>query len=448
MTNLTNNTAVVRADDDEDEDGAERGRSARVLLGFVLFLLIVWTLLGNTLVCAAVVKFRHLRSKVTNFFVISLAVSDLFVAVLVMPWEAMSAVAGAWLFGRVFCAIWVAFDIMCSTASILNLCIISVDRYWAIASPFRYERKMTQRVAFVMIGVAWTLSVLISFIPVQLNWHEADEDEDGDILGEFNFNGSVSNDNCKANLNRTYAISSSLISFYIPVVIMIATYTRIFRIAQKQIRRISSLERAAGHDCSGDNSNSLKTAFKKETKVLKTLSVIMGVFVCCWLPFFVLNCVVPFCQCVSDTTFAVFVWFGWANSSLNPVIYAFNADFRKAFSSILGCHKLFPSTTVEAVNFSNELVSYHHDTTLQKEAPPLIPLKEEGRVLRAHKTSSLSSSSSCVGVGGVFRDHTHVLLPSVGRCECDAEISLDTITPFTSTAMMECGGIPGQIINE
>uniref|UniRef100_A0A8C1VGC1 G-protein coupled receptors family 1 profile domain-containing protein n=1 Tax=Cyprinus carpio TaxID=7962 RepID=A0A8C1VGC1_CYPCA len=316
--------------------------SVRALLGFVLFLLIVSTLLGNTLVCAAVVKFRHLRSKVTNFFVISLAVSDLFVAVLVMPWEAISAVAGTWLFGR-FCGIWIAFDIMCSTASILNLCIISVDRYWAIASPFRYERKMTHRVAFMMIGVAWTLSILISFIPVQLNWHMAEEEEDG-AAG----NGTDYSDNCKANLNRTYAISSSLISFYIPVIIMIATYTRIFRIAQTQIRRISSLERAAEHaqnhhqsnDCS--NENSLKTTFKKETKVLKTLSIIMGVFVFCWLPFFVLNCMVPFCQCVSDTTFTIFVWFGWANSSLNPVIYAFNADFRKAFSSILGCNKFFP----------------------------------------------------------------------------------------------------------
>uniref|UniRef100_I3KMF5 G-protein coupled receptors family 1 profile domain-containing protein n=1 Tax=Oreochromis niloticus TaxID=8128 RepID=I3KMF5_ORENI len=315
----------------------------RVLVACVLFLLIVSTLLGNTLVCAAVIKFRHLRSKVTNFFVISLAVSDLFVAVLVMPWEAITEVTNTWLFGR-FCDVWIAFDIMCSTASILNLCIISVDRYWAISSPFKYERKMTHRVAFVMIGVAWTLSILISFIPVQLKWHRA---------GEEDFNSSdVASQSCVANLNKTYAISSSFISFYIPVVIMIATYTRIYRIAQTQIRRIMSLERAAEqaqHQGHGVNRNqqqvqrpgdeaSLKSSFKKETKVLKTLSIIMGVFVFCWLPFFVLNCTVPFCDppCVSDTTFTVFVWFGWANSSLNPVIYAFNADFRRAFANDIG----------------------------------------------------------------------------------------------------------------
>ncbi|KFW10378.1 D(1C) dopamine receptor, partial [Eurypyga helias] len=356
--------------------------SFRVVTAAVLLLLILSTLLGNTLVCVAVVRFRHLRSKVTNFFVISLAVSDLFVAVLVMPWKAVTEVVGFWPFGA-FCDVWVAFDIMCSTASILNLCIISLDRYWAISSPFRYERKMTRRAAFIMIAVVWLLSLLISFIPVQLKWHK-----DGELLSqqEPGFHVSGAEENCDSSLNRTYAISSSLISFYIPVAIMIVTYTRIFRIAQRQIRRISSLERAverAQNRHSGDcpQEVTLKNSLKKETKVLKTLSIIMGVFVFCWLPFFLLNCVVPFCNlhprqpgelpCVSETVFNIFVWFGWANSSLNPIIYAFNADFRRAFATILGCACLCPSDAVETVNFSNELVSYHRDTTCQKEVVTL-----------------------------------------------------------------------------
>ncbi|KAK1166427.1 D(1C) dopamine receptor-like [Acipenser oxyrinchus oxyrinchus] len=430
MENFTNETQLSEA---TGTDGTDL--SVRAVTGCLLFLLILSTLLGNTLVCAAVIKFRHLRSKVTNFFVISLAVSDLFVAVLVMPWKAVTEVAGYWLFGD-FCDTWIAFDIMCSTASILNLCIISLDRYWAIASPFRYERKMTQRAAFIMIGVAWTLSILISFIPVQLNWHKAQEE---DLPANF----SNQTENCDASLNKTYAISSSLISFYIPVAIMIGTYTRIYRIAQTQIRRISSLERAVEHaqnchhhsnDC--PHENSLKTSFKKETKVLKTLSIIMGVFVFCWLPFFVLNCMVPFCDCVSETTFNIFVWFGWANSSLNPVIYAFNADFRKAFSTILGCNKFCSSTTVEAVNFSNELVSYHHDTTFHKGQLPLVAQSVEELLDPFDKLSVISQTP---------RSRKNLLLPAVVQFECEAEISLDTITPFTSTGPNECDLIPGQI---
>ncbi|XP_032806557.2 D(1) dopamine receptor [Petromyzon marinus] len=436
-----------------------KGLSFRILAGCLLSLLILSTLFGNTLVCAAVIKFRHLRSKVTNYFVISLAVSDLFVALLVMPWKAITEVAGFWPFGA-FCNVWVAFDIMCSTASILNLCVISVDRYWAISSPFRYERKMTQRVAFVMISVAWTLSVLISFIPVQLNWHKAQHVQQ---TWEFhNASGGADADasvpeNCDSSLNRTYAISSSLISFYIPVAIMIVTYTKIYRIAQRQIRRIASLERAAEHahncqlnpnDC--PNEMSFKTSFKKETKVLKTLSVIMGVFVFCWLPFFILNCVVPFCDsagvegddeqqqqhhplCVSETTFSIFVWFGWANSSLNPIIYAFNADFRKAFSTLLGCNTLCASTPVETVNLSNEVASYPHDVTSNHKdgganyvqfIPHVVIVNDEsdGDFDKVPEESrSMREDRSGI-------DH---------RLDCDEDVSLETITPFTPNGVHE-----------
>ncbi|XP_039995308.1 D(1)-like dopamine receptor [Xiphias gladius] len=481
LSELDGTGGEEEGEDDEEVDGGSGGGSGglRVLVGCVLFLLIVSTLLGNTLVCAAVVKFRHLRSKVTNFFVISLAVSDLFVAVLVMPWEAITEVTGTWLFGR-FCGVWIAFDIMCSTASILNLCIISVDRYWAIASPFKYERKMTHRVAFVMIGVAWTLSILISFIPVQLNWHRAGEEEQEtmekavaaraasgrNFTNSSNLSTSTVAKSCVANLNKTYAISSSIISFYMPVAIMIATYTRIYRIAQTQIRRITSLERAAeqaqnqGHGVSRNQQQqhrphdeaSLKSSFKKETKVLKTLSIIMGVFVFCWLPFFVLNCTVPFCDppCVGDTTFTVFVWFGWANSSLNPVIYAFNADFRRAFATILGCNRICSNNAVEAVNFSNELVSYHHDTTLHKESLVAAQPQQRPRTIN-HGPDHLEDMSAQFDVESLIsngsRSHDRLLpLPATVQLEDDPEISLGTITPFTSAAGPESEAlIPGQV---
>ena len=408
----------------------------RTVTGCLLSVLILWTLLGNILVCSAVLRFRHLRTKVTNIFIVSLALSDLFVAVLVMPWKAVAEVAGYWPFGT-FCNVWVAFDIMCSTASILNLCIISVDRYWAISSPFRYERKMTQRVAFVMISITWTLSVLISFIPVQLNWHKAGGVDQAPHPDE----------NCDSSLSREYAISSSLISFYIPVAIMIVTYTRIYRIAQIQIRRIASLERAAEHaqscrtnriEC--QHHNTLKTSLKRETKVFKTLSVIMGVFVCCWLPFFVLNCMVPFCDrpatdrdaglpCVSETTFDVFVWFGWTNSSLNPIIYAFNAEFRKAFASLLGCRNFCSSTPVETVNISNELVSYNQDTLIHKEIANayvnMIPNVVE--CIEHEETFDRISQ---------YSHNNENATDSVCDLEdCEAEISLERMSPFTPNGL-------------
>ncbi|XP_053320389.1 D(1A) dopamine receptor [Spea bombifrons] len=441
---------------DGEELPTEKDSSFRVLTGCFLSVLILSTLLGNTLVCAAVIKFRHLRSKVTNFFVISLAVSDLLVAVLVMPWKAVAEIAGFWPFGS-FCNIWVAFDIMCSTASILNLCVISVDRYWAISSPFRYERKMTPKVAFIMISVAWTLSVLISFIPVQLNWHKAKTTSFFDL--NITLQGSTL-DNCDSSLNRTYAISSSLISFYIPVAIMIVTYTRIYRIAAKQIRRISALERAAVHakNCQSSTGNgssidcqqpesSLKTSFKRETKVLKTLSVIMGVFVCCWLPFFILNCMVPFCDpgapargaepfCISSTTFDVFVWFGWANSSLNPIIYAFNADFRKAFSTLLGCYKLCPtsSNAIETVSINNNGAVIY---SCQQEPKGSIPNECNLVYLIPHAVICPEEDTTSKEDGNGVSKSLEKMSPAFsGILDYDADVSLEKINPITQNGQI------------
>ncbi|NXA91049.1 DRD5 protein, partial [Melanocharis versteri] len=396
-----------------------------------LSLLILSTLLGNALVCAAVLRFRHLRSKVTNLFVLSLAVSDLLVAVLVMPWRAAADVLGFWPFGA-FCDLWVAFDITCCTASILHLCLISVERYWAIASPFRCQRRVTQRVAFVAIGVAWLLSLLISFIPVQLQWHK-----DRRQLG---LNGSAEEGSCDSSLSRTYAISSSLISFYIPVAVTLGTYGRLLHVARRQLRRISSLERPAGRARSSSGSShcprqtSPKNSLKKETKLLQTLSVIVGVFVCCWLPFFVLNCLVPFCDpelralgalpCAGGAVLSTFTWLGWANSALNPIIYAFNAEFRRAFASLLGCGRLCPGSAVETVTFSNELASFHPDTSGHGAAeslshPQLLP----------HAVLQVENHEVALDGASLGSSPRQNPLP-----ECGTPISLRRIPPLASSA--------------
>ncbi|XP_004715137.1 D(1B) dopamine receptor [Echinops telfairi] len=423
---------------------------AQVVTAGLLTLLILWTLLGNVLVCVAIARSPHLRAKMTHVFIVSLAVSDLCVALLVMPWKAVAEVAGYWPFGA-FCNVWVAFDIMCSTASILNLCVISVDRYWAISRPFRYQRKMTQRVALVMVGLAWTLSLLISFIPVQLNWHRGEEGSGGGGAPSSTLPNGTSwaeagepeaGTNCDSSLSRTYAISSSLISFYIPVVIMVVTYTRIYRIAQGQIRRISSLERAAerAQSCRSRGVSApdagLRASLKKETKVLKTLSVIVGVFVCCWLPFFILNCAVPFCPraglpCVSETTFDIFVWFGWANSTLNPVIYAFNADFRKVFAQLLGCTRLCSRTPVETVNISNELISYHQDTGGHREPATTYTHRMPNAVSLGEGDQEDAEEGPFDRMSQISQTSGDPVAASVWELDGEGEISLGKITPFT-----------------
>jgi dopamine D1-like receptor len=106
--------------------------SAGIFLSLVIFLSIA----GNILVCVAIYTDRALR-RIGNLFLASLAIADLFVSSLVMTFAVVNDLLGYWMFGAQFCDTWIAFDVMCSTASILNLCAISLDRYIHIKDPLR-----------------------------------------------------------------------------------------------------------------------------------------------------------------------------------------------------------------------------------------------------------------------------------------------------------------------
>ena len=111
-----------------------------LLKAFTMGTIITTAVLGNLLIIISVIKHRRLRT-ITNYFVVSLAVADCSVAVGAMTFNASVELTGKWLFGYVMCDIWNASDVYFSTASILHLCCISVDRYCAIVCPLQYRTK-------------------------------------------------------------------------------------------------------------------------------------------------------------------------------------------------------------------------------------------------------------------------------------------------------------------
>ena len=294
-----------------------------ITLGTVIFLAIA----GNIVVCVAVFVDRHLR-KVSNFFIVSLAVADLLVAILVMTFALANDILLHWIFGDIFCTIWMSFDIMCSTASILNLCAISLDRYQHIRDPLRYEQWMTTWRALSMIATVWLLSALISFLPLQMGWHR--------IPSEIPPERS-----CQMELNPVYAIVSSCISFFLPCIVMITIYCRLYMYARKHVRSIKKTWTVQSHN--GSSPNKQGSYKVSDHKAAMTLGVIMGVFLFCWVPFFTINIISAFCgSCIPGLVIGIFTWLGYVNSMLNPIIYSiFNVEFREAFKKVLGINHCF-----------------------------------------------------------------------------------------------------------
>jgi hypothetical protein len=201
-----------------------------ILKGLVMGTIIVAAVLGNALVIISVVRHRKLRI-ITNYYVVSLALADLLVALCAMTFNAsVELTGGTWLFGYVMCDVWNSLDVYFSTASILHLCCISVDRYYAIVRPLEYPITMTHRTVCFMIANVWMLPALISFTPIFLGWYTTEEHQ------EFRkSNPHV----CIFEVNIYYMMISSGVSFWIPGVVMVSMYYRIYKEAVRQRKALS-----------------------------------------------------------------------------------------------------------------------------------------------------------------------------------------------------------------
>ncbi|KAK3874508.1 hypothetical protein Pcinc_020528 [Petrolisthes cinctipes] len=193
------------------------GPGLLTVTGLALYTLALCTTVGNALVIHAIRTEKRLQT-VSNLFIMSLAAADLTVGVIVMPISAAYAMMGEWQLGLTVCQFWLAADYTASTASIFNLVILSLDRYWSITAPLRYLRRRTRRRAWVMIGASWT-AAMAWLVPV-LAWHHLA------LSGQRHHPPHV----CETEFSDSavFKAVTAALNFYLPTTLMVYLYCRIF----------------------------------------------------------------------------------------------------------------------------------------------------------------------------------------------------------------------------
>ncbi|GAA6218542.1 5-hydroxytryptamine receptor 1E-like [Lates japonicus] len=338
-------------------------RMAAVVVVLSLLTLLTAFINGAVIIAICTTKKLHLPA---NYLICSLAVTDFLVALLVMPISILYITMETWSLGQVVCEVWLSVDMTCCTCSILHLCVIALDRYWAITKAIEYARKRSPRRAAIMVGIVWVISVFISMPP--LFWRRR--------------SSTAGLQQCIIQHDHLgYTIYSTLGAFYIPMIIILILYYRIYNAAKTLYQKRGSSRHLSNRSmgsqnsvdhcrvshtfCVSDLSNSDPTlatdkfsatiripsfetdvdgqdeknqiCTSRERKAARILGLILGAFIVCWLPFFLKELLVGLhvlqpSQLISD----FLTWLGYINSLINPLLYtSFNDDFKLAFKRLL-----------------------------------------------------------------------------------------------------------------
>lgn len=214
--NMSNYTDILL-----QTSSAEPNITMMALKGAILLLIILLTITGNLLVLVAIFMNPNLRTT-TNYFIVNLAIADLLLGASVLPFSAtLELLDKQWYFGQIFCNVWAATDVLCCTASINSLCVISVDRYIGVTRPLSYSSIVTHRRAVTTCVVVWVLSFIISVGPL-FGWRDPPSPD--------------SRYSCEVTKQTGYVIFSVLFSFYIPTFVILVVYQRIYRAATRQTK--------------------------------------------------------------------------------------------------------------------------------------------------------------------------------------------------------------------
>ncbi|XP_036388049.1 probable G-protein coupled receptor [Megalops cyprinoides] len=318
---------------------------------FFMVSLNVVALLANTAVMVAIVKAPHLRKFA---FVCHLCVVDLLCAVLLMP---LGIVSGSPFFSTVVftvleCQVYIFLNVFLICASILTITAISVERYYYIVHPMRYEVKMTLNLAIAVMIFIWVKSVLLALVTL-FGWPP------------YGNQSSISAAHCSlhwshSSLRKVFAVLFSVLCFLVPSVVIFAVYCNVYKVARMAaLQHVPVPTWATGPKRRSDSINSQTTIITTRNlpqrlsperifgggKAALTLVLIVGQFLLCWLPYFSFHLHLSLAaspQTPGDIEEAV-TWLAYSSFAINPFFYGLlNRQIREELCKLRRCYATRP----------------------------------------------------------------------------------------------------------
>uniref|UniRef100_A0A8C7YFY0 G-protein coupled receptors family 1 profile domain-containing protein n=1 Tax=Oryzias sinensis TaxID=183150 RepID=A0A8C7YFY0_9TELE len=293
-----------------------------MFVNILLPVISVFTVVLNLLVIISISHFRQLHSP-TNILLLSLAVSDFLVGLLLLPMEIYRNTS-CWFLGEIMCAFCYYLTCYIPFVSVGNIVFISIDRFVAICYPLHYPTRITATKVKIWVSLCWLWYAFYSVFYIRDHIIHLIA-RDVSCLGQ-----------CSVALDYATGFVDLILTFIFPVTLIVFLYTRVFVVAVMQARSMRSQVTFV----SAQHPGKVK-AKRSELKAARTLGVLVFIYLSCFCPFYMYSLIE---NNLTSTSYAyLFFVVAYFNSCINPVIYTFSSLwFRKAVKAIITLQILRP----------------------------------------------------------------------------------------------------------
>ena len=268
---------------------------------------------GNLSVCYAVYRNQRLRT-LSNMFVVTLAISDIFMSTCCMPFSVATLIRGQWIFGEAFCRFHGFGVFTFGLASLHTMGIIAVSRYFCVVKPEKYIVLFKKQRTLMYIAVVWC-GALVGSVPPFFFGQNGFEFQPGKAMCIYTFDANIA-----------YTIFIECVYIGTPLTLIAFCYSKVFFKVSRSNRVFFS-----------ENNPQQLRANVEEAKVTKTLATVMVGFACCWLPV----CIIDYIDAArGEPTLArqAYLTYGflvYLSCTINPLVYgATHKQFRQEYKAV------------------------------------------------------------------------------------------------------------------